>query len=119
MEGVAFNVRRTLNDFTDNGFSLQGLRILGGASRSEFWCRLLASAVDHDLLVSSEPDACGMGAAMIAAVGCGAFSNLSDAGARMASPTQTVSLDDSLALELNRKFQEYERMRRCVMAYYD
>ena len=119
MEGVAFNVRRTLSDFTDNGFSLQGLRILGGASRSEFWCRLLASAVEHDLLVSSEPDACGMGAAMIAAVGCGAFSNLSDAGARMASPTQTVSLDDSLALELNRKFQEYERMRRCVMAYYD
>ncbi len=118
MEGVAFNVRRTLDDFSQNGFSLRGLRILGGASRSEFWCSLLASAVQHELLVSSEPDACGMGAAMIAAVGCGAFGSLSAAGAQMASPVQKVAPDGALCPELERKFAEYERMRKHFMAYY-
>ncbi len=118
MEGVSFNVRRALADFTNNGFSAKHLRIMGGASKSRLWCDLLAACTGMELSVCCEPDACAVGAAIIAAVGSGEYGSYREAVSHMSSPALTIKPDHLLAEELNRKFLEYDRMLEYILKYY-
>jgi sugar (pentulose or hexulose) kinase len=118
MEGVSFNVRRTLADFRKNGFPARRLRIMGGASKSPFWCSVLAAAANMELSITNEPDACAIGAAAIAAVGCGAYPSYEAAIRQMASPATPLEPDAALAEELERKFKEYDRMWANLSRFY-
>jgi sugar (pentulose or hexulose) kinase len=118
MEGVAFSVRRTLEDFRLHACSIQQLRIVGGASKSSLWCGIIAAAAGLPLRVSSEPDACALGAAIVAAVGSGTYPSFQAAISQMSCPADMVSPDSEAIDAFNSKYAEYRRMRECLLSYY-
>lgn len=75
LEGVAFGVRRTLTDFAENGCSVKSLKVIGGAAKSALWTSLICDITNVPLELMQESDACALGAAVIAAVGAGAFAS--------------------------------------------
>lgn len=96
MEGVAFGVRRALDDFSSNGFHTKVLKIMGGGAKSDLWCRIISAAVNRPIEISDENEACAMGAAIIAAAGAGEFSSLNDAVKTMAAATRRELPDPKL-----------------------
>ena len=118
MEGAAFGVRRTLEDFASNGCRVETLKIMGGAAKSAFWCELIAAAANVNVEISSESDACALGAAMIAAAGVGAYPGLCEASRAMASGTRRESPDHTMVSVLDEKYRRYIQMWPGIEAYY-
>ncbi len=110
MEGVAFGVRRTIDDFSSNGCNAKVLRIMGGGAKSDLWCRIIASAANIPIEISSENEACAMGAAIIAAAGSGEFSSILEAVKTMTSATRHELPDTKLVSDLDEKYTRYGRM---------
>jgi len=119
MEASAFNVCTALNDFTENGFTTKSLYMMGGASKSELWCNLIASASKLSVKISNENEACALGAAIIAAKGSGAYIDFNDAVNAMSTQTRIINPDMSLSKKMSAKYKRYTRMWSCIAQYYE
>ena len=86
-EGVAFAVGDVLDRcLTAAEIRPEVLRVSGGGARSAFWNQIKADVTGLPVQQMAVPDAACLGAAILAAVGTGAFDGLSDAAAAMAHP---------------------------------
>jgi xylulokinase len=77
MEGVAFGLRdmfAMVKGFTP----INEIIITGGGAKSPLWAGIIADVLDTPLYVSDVAEAPAMGAAAIAAVGCGIYGNFGD-----------------------------------------
>ena len=118
MEGAAFGVRGTLDDFARNGSGISSLKVIGGAAKSGLWCSIIAAAANVSIQVSRETDACARGAAIIAAKGAGAFQGYRDAVGAMVGPQRAESPDVGLASRLSEKYARYQEMWRGIGSFY-
>lgn len=84
-EGIAFSLRDVLLALAEQGHVMEEARIIGGGSRSATWRQIVADVLGISIVVPRTTDA-SFGAALIAAVGVGAFPDLPTAAA------QTVSI---------------------------
>ncbi|MCU0270765.1 MAG: FGGY-family carbohydrate kinase [Acidimicrobiales bacterium] len=76
LEGVACNLRWTLEVLAAAGHTGTTLRVIGGGARSDLWLQVLADATRRTVEVPAHPFAAGaMGAALTAAVGVGAVAD--------------------------------------------
>lgn len=71
MEGVVFQVKLTIDDYAANGTKIDTLHMAGGATKSPLWMKILSAVTGAAIYRSIQPDAACIGAAMVAAVGCG------------------------------------------------
>jgi sugar (pentulose or hexulose) kinase len=79
MEGVVFQVKLTIDDFAANGAKIDTLLMAGGATKSDLWMSILSAVTGAAIYKSEQPDAACIGAAMIAAVGCGMAKDYNEA----------------------------------------
>ena len=79
LEGVAFN-HRTHLDALRTAFTMdRAVRVCGGGSRSPEWTQLLTDVVGAPFEVTDAEEAGARGAAMLAGVGAGVFTDLDEA----------------------------------------
>ncbi len=81
MEGVAFNCRQCLELYAGQSGAAAGRRLSrivmsGGGARSLLWPRILADVTGLPVQALATREASGLGAAVLAAVGCGAFADI-------------------------------------------
>lgn len=82
LEGVVFN-HRTHVDTLREVFEVDGpVRVCGGGARSRVWTQLLCDSLDLPVEVTDAREAGARGAAMLAGVGTGEFTDLDDAVSR-------------------------------------
>ena len=118
MEGVAFGVRRAVGDFESNGCEVQKITMMGGASKSSFWCQILASITHKPIYRLNQADICALGAAMIAACGLGIYKNYTEAAEAMVHTQQIYEADVEETAYYDWKFQKYNDMWDNIMKYY-
>ena len=118
LEGVAFGVRRTLSDFSENGCSIDSLKVLGGAAKSPLWTRLICDITNVPIELLREPDACALGAAVIAACGAGAYPTSFAATNAMVRRAATLEPDAEHAAYFKDKFERYTRLWAQMAQYY-
>ena len=118
LEGVAFGVRRTLSDFSENGCSIGSLKVLGGAAKSPLWTRLICDITNVPIELLREPDACALGAAVIAACGAGAYPTYFAATNAMVRRAATLEPDAEHAAYFKDKFERYTRLWAQMAQYY-
>ncbi len=70
MQGVAFEIRRTLIKMNAFG-RVDTLILFGGGAKGDVWCQIIADVTGMKILVPKTAEAAGAGAAMLAAKGCG------------------------------------------------
>lgn len=86
-EGVAFAVWDLLErGVTASRLHPPSLRVSGGGARSMFWNQIKADITGLPVQQMSISDAACLGAAMLAAIGSGAFASLGDAAEAMTHP---------------------------------
>ncbi|WP_314000838.1 FGGY family carbohydrate kinase [uncultured Paenibacillus sp.] len=73
MEGVAYNIRESMEVFESAGYSIQRVHLGGGGSRNSVWCRMIGDVLGKDMAVLANRDASAAGAAILAGVGSGVY----------------------------------------------
>lgn len=119
MEGVAFGVRRTLADFSQNGCAIGALKVLGGAAKSPLWTRLICDITGTSVELLREPDACALGAAVIAACGAGAYPDYVSATNAMVQRAATLEPDPARAAYYAEKYERYTHLWAQIARYYE
>lgn len=79
MEGVACVLRKNCDHMAKNGVKPDNIIATGGGSKSAIWCQLQADITGLPVRIPKEREAACLGAAMIAAVSSGKFTDFEDA----------------------------------------
>jgi xylulokinase len=79
MEGVAMGLRDSMEIFRALSVPTHQVRLSGGGARSPVWRQILADVLGADLAVTSPAEGAAYGAALLAAVGCGAVGSVEEA----------------------------------------
>jgi xylulokinase len=77
LEGVAYSMRDCFALLRESGLGrIEEVRIAGGGAKSRLWRRIVASALDVELVMVNSHEGAAYGAALLAAVGAGAFASV-------------------------------------------
>jgi xylulokinase len=79
MEGIAFGLRDSLEIIRDLGVEIDKITLVGGGARSALWRQILTDVFGHETRTLSVTDAAPFGAALLAGVGAGVYSDCSAA----------------------------------------
>jgi ribulose kinase len=82
-EATAFGTRHILEDLEAHGFRLARLFAGGGGAKSRLWLQIQADVLGRPIHLPREPEACALGAALVAAVHSGHYADLGEAAGRM------------------------------------
>lgn len=84
LESIAYE-QRFLTDGADRTLDVpvQSLVALGGGSRSQLWCQIIADVMQRPIDVVREPESTCLGAAILAAVAVGVYGTVDEAAAAM------------------------------------
>ena len=104
LEGVAFGLRDSLELLRDLGVAPSVGRVSGGGARSELWLRIVASVLRLPLERTESEEGSAYGAALLAGVRAGVFTDAADAVAR------SVRVRDRIEPEWDYE-DAYERFR--------
>ncbi|MDG5471853.1 xylulokinase [Jeotgalibacillus sp. ET6] len=78
LEGITFSLNESIEIFRSEGKNINKIISIGGAAKSPVWLQMQADIFDAEVIRLSSEQGPGMGAAMLAALGCGWFQSLED-----------------------------------------
>lgn len=99
LEGVSFGLRDSLELMKAGGTAVRAVRVSGGGARSAFWRQILADVFCCEITTVNATEGAAFGAALLAAVGAGAFSNVAATGDVIQEAERTRPGRDSSAYE--------------------
>ena len=104
MEGVAFALRDCLEVARSLGIKVERSKIVGGGAKSPLWKRMIANIMDISLDVPETEEGPSLGAAMLAAVGCGAYKDVSEAAEHIVKIRETLEPEKELIKRYDEKY---------------
>ncbi|MFC1587873.1 xylulokinase [Planctomycetota bacterium] len=116
LEGVAFGLRDCIEIFKTLGVPLHEIRLLGGGAGSELWAQIIADTCNEPIHILNIAESPAYGAALIAGVGCGIFTDFQQAAGNIDiqktySPRrEDVEVYDSL-------YPKYQRIYQATLDY--
>jgi len=116
MEGVAFGVRRAVEDFRKHGTEIRSITVMGGAAKSDVWIQMIADITGVPIIRLNQGEVCALGAAVIAAKSIGLYESYEEAARAMVHPETVFSPGDTAWYE--EKFRNFDRMWTCLRQYY-
>lgn len=107
LEGVAFNLLAGLRAFSENGVEVTGIDAIGGAAHADLLLQIFADVWDTPVRPRDLVDEAGaVGAAVVAGVGVGLFSDF-DAAARFSSSGTAHAPDTDRSRAYERCYAEF------------
>ncbi len=92
LEGVAYGLRDGFELMQQVGLGkIAQVRVSGGGARSALWRQILADVLCADLVTVNTTEGAAYGAALLAAVGAGAFADVAEACARVIEVTGSAA----------------------------
>ena len=110
MEGVAYDLRESLECFRCAGLREHEIRIGEGGLRSVLWRQIVADMVGAPVRVLAVDDPSALGAALIAAVGTGMFDDFEEACGAASELAETVEPRDEAVSVYEEGFVEYRKI---------
>ena len=105
MEGVSFMLRKNCDAIAAKGTELRHIIATGGGSKSPIWCQLQADITGLPVVIPAEKEAACLGAAMIAAVSDGKYSDYSAAAKDCVSMSHRYEPNPTAFLD--RKYRQF------------
>lgn len=93
MEGIAYGTADIVNTFRQSDFAVQRVITCGGATKSPVFMQIYADVLGVPVYIASTPEACLLGSSIVAAVGAGAYPNLTTAAQKMATTSTSYEPD--------------------------
>lgn len=119
MEGVAFEIHSIVEAFRHSGFSPSRIKMVGGASKSAIWTRIVSDILNAEVDVYGSANAACIGAAVLAAYGSGVYGHdmvsiqrMFDGGSHTISPSIS-------SCESERLWREYGKAAAAIRSYHE
>lgn len=109
-EGVAFGLRDSLEVARELGLPLTRTRICGGGAKSPLWCKMIANILNLKVERIAVEEGPALGAAMLAAVGCGVFSSVEEAAGAIVKVVDVIEPDQNLVEKYRDRYQTFRRL---------
>jgi xylulokinase len=110
LEGVAYGLRDSLELLRELGVDARAGRLSGGGSASELWSRIVASVLDIPLERTESQEGSAFGAALLAGVRSGVFTDVADAVARCVRVRDRVEPDPHWAQAYAGGYERYRML---------
>ncbi|MFH1476350.1 MAG: FGGY family carbohydrate kinase [Verrucomicrobiota bacterium] len=81
LEALSFSLRENMELMRPNGLTIEMVRCIGGGAQNEFWLQMKADVIGMAVEKPAVTESAVLGAAMLAALGAGAFSSLAETSA--------------------------------------
>ncbi|WP_456274660.1 xylulokinase [Bacillus sp. AK031] len=78
LEGITFSLNESIDIFRNNGKTIGSIISIGGGAKNDTWLQMQADIFNAEIEKLASEQGPGMGAAMLAAYGCGWFSSLKE-----------------------------------------
>lgn len=114
LEGVAFALRDSLEVARGLGIDIRRTKICGGGAKSPLWKRIIASVLDLNVDVVAVEEGPAMGAAMLAAVGCGEYASVEEAAEKIVRVVDTIEPEPELVEKYEKKYQKFRMLYPAV-----
>lgn len=110
LEGITFSLNESIDIFRENGKNIDTIVSTGGGTKNEDWLQMQADIFDAKIIKLSSEQGPGIGAAMLAAYGCGWFESLQ----KCADQFLTIDKEYSPIEENVKKYKELFNIYKAV-----
>jgi xylulokinase len=110
LEGVAFGLKDSLDILMDMGVPVEEIRVIGGGAKSIKWRQILADVFGHTIVGINTNQGGALGAAILAAVGDGAYESVETATEQIIKTTDAVHPDAQRHRQYVKKHQKYKTL---------
>lgn len=95
LEGIAFEQRLATSGLEEaTGLTIESFVAMGGGSKSQLWCQIVADITGKPLTLSGSPEATCLGAAILAATAAGFYKDVREAASAMVRLGETYHPDE-------------------------
>ncbi len=116
IEGVAFSLREVADALRQDGFPMKNVFITGGGTKNQFVRQMVADVLGVPLSWSSSKAT--LGAALLAAVGVGAYGSVAAAAAKMLPAPTTITPNEQAYQRYQEIIRQYGEAREHLLALY-
>jgi len=110
LEGVAYSLRDNLEAIKKLGVSVTSARIIGGGAKSPLWCQITANVLNLRVDKINSDEGPAFGAAILAAVGAGAFLSVEEACSKLIAVTGSFEPDPDAVVRYDKGYPIYNAL---------
>ena len=110
LEGVAFAIRDNFEIAKAQGINITSSNLCGGGAKSELWQKILCNILNINITLLQTEQGPGLGAAMLAMVGCGEFENVESCANDFVKERKTLSPDKEIAARYNKQYDKFKEI---------
>lgn len=110
LEGVAFGLRDSLEVARSLGIQIERTKICGGGAKSMLWKKMIANIMNMKVDVIESEEGPALGGAMLAAVGCGEYTNVETIAAKVVKVIDTVEPEAELVAKYEERYQKFRKI---------
>jgi len=114
IDALTFELRLNLDVLKDGGITIDELRAIGGGAKSELWLQLKADVTGIPVAVPEVTEAAGMGAAILAGVAAGVFSDAASAIDSHLKVKRTYTPDSGIKALYDERYELYKKLYPAV-----
>ncbi len=119
LEGVAFALRDSLEVAKSLGLKITRTKICGGGAKSPLWRKIIANVMNLKVDVIKSEEGPGLGAAMLAAVGCGEYASVEEAARKIVRVVDSVEPDPVLTEKYEKRYQQFRQIYPACKPLFD
>jgi len=119
LEGVAFGLKDSLDIIKDMGLPIDEIRLIGGGAKSQNWRQILADVFGQTIVGINTNQGGALGAAILAAVGDGAYIDVDAATAAIIKVVDSVKPDMKRHARYKEKHQNYIALYQHLKPYFE
>jgi len=110
MEGATFAMNDAMTILRRRGLKARQVRLSGGGARSKFWRQMQADIYGRTCAIVRTEEGPAYGAAILAAVGTGAYKRVPEACKAIIKVTRTIKPDPAARKRYARHYDQYRRL---------
>lgn len=119
LEGVAFALRDSLEVAKSLGIPITRTKICGGGAKSPLWCKMIANILNLKVDKIESEEGPALGAAMLAAVGCGVYGSVEEIAEKMVKVVDTIEPDPSITAKYDEKYAQFKQIYPALKPVFD
>ena len=110
LEGVAFAVRDNFEIAKEAGVNISRSTLCGGGAKSPLWRKIMANVLNIPIDIPSAEEGPGFGGAVLAMIGDGFYSDVSQCAQKFVSVKGTVEPDPLIVERYNDRYEKFKQI---------
>ena len=114
LEGVAFGLRDSYEVAKELGVNIKSTKICGGGAKSPLWKKIIANVFNIRVDVVESEEGPALGAAMLAAVGCGEYKDVKSVVEKVVKIVDSIEPEEQLVKMYDEKYKKFSKIYPCI-----